>query len=61
MVEDFSMMSLSELREEAKKKDLKGISAMRKQELIDLLATLGKEEVKEEQKKEEQIIEETNS
>ncbi len=61
MVEDFSMMSLSELREEAKKKDLKGISAMRKQELIDLLATLGKEEVKEEQIIEETKVEEMNS
>ena len=48
MTEDFSNMSLSELKEEAKKKDLKGVSAMRKQELIDILSALEKQ--KEESK-----------
>ncbi len=59
MVEDFSNMSLSELKEEAKKKDLKGISAMRKQELIELLVMLEKKESKEEPKKEQSEIEKT--
>ena len=36
---DFSAMSLLELKEEAKKRGIKGISAMRKPELIELLTT----------------------
>ena len=39
---DFSEMSLAELREEAKKIGLKGISAMRKQELVEYLAVNNK-------------------
>ena len=39
---DFSEMSLSELREEAKKLGLKGISAMRKQELVEVLSVHNK-------------------
>ena len=35
---DFSAMSLAELKEEAKKLGLKGISAMRKTELVDILS-----------------------
>jgi len=35
---DFSLMSLAELKEEAKKRGLKGISAMRKTELVELLS-----------------------
>ncbi|MBP3568695.1 MAG: transcription termination factor Rho [Lachnospiraceae bacterium] len=35
---DFSVMSLAELKEEAKKRGLKGVSAMRKQELVEALA-----------------------
>ncbi len=57
MVEDFSTMSLSELKEEAKKKDLKGISTMRKQELIDALSAL--EQNQEEQKKVKDPMEKT--
>ena len=34
---DFSAMSLVELKEEAKKRGLKGVSTMRKPELIELL------------------------
>jgi len=39
---DFTAMSLSELREEAKKIGLKGISAMRKQELVEYLSAQDK-------------------
>lgn len=41
---DYSAMSLSELREEAKKIGLKGISAMRKQELVEYLSVQDKKE-----------------
>jgi len=41
---DYSEMSLSELKEEAKKLGLKGISAMRKQELVECLAANNKTE-----------------
>ncbi len=41
---DFSAMSLAELREEAKKIGLKGISAMRKQELVEYLTVHNKME-----------------
>ncbi len=39
---DFSAMSLTELKEEAKKRGLKGVSAMRKTELIDMLSAQDK-------------------
>ena len=35
---DYSALSLAELKEEAKKRGLKGISAMRKPELVELLS-----------------------
>jgi len=41
---DYSELSLAELKEEAKKRGLKGISAMRKPELVELLSE--KEEIK---------------
>ena len=41
---DFSAMSLTELKEEAKKLGLKGISAMRKTELVDILSAQEKPE-----------------
>ena len=37
-MKDFSTMSLAELKEEAKVIGLKGISGMRKQELLDALS-----------------------
>ena len=62
-MEDFSVMSLAELREEAKKIGLKGISAMRKQELVEYLDTRNKmtQHYKEEsimKSKEEPVVEE---
>ena len=42
---DFLMMSLAELKEEAKKKGIKGISGMRKQDLVDALTAFEKEAV----------------
>ncbi len=51
MALDYSAMSLADLKEEAKKRGVKSVSAMRKQELIDLLSEKDKEaapkEVKE--------------
>ncbi|MGN0505830.1 MAG: transcription termination factor Rho [Lachnospiraceae bacterium] len=44
MATDFTNMSLSELKDEAKKRGLKNISIFRKQQLIDLLASEGREE-----------------
>ena len=35
---DYSAMSLTELKEEAKKRGLKGVSTMRKQELAEVLS-----------------------
>ena len=63
---EFSTMSLAELKEEAKKRGLKGISAMRKNELADMLSAQDKsaeqpknrETVKEEPVKTEEFREE---
>ena len=44
MAEDYTGMSLAELKEEAKKRGIKNISIMRKQELIDLLEKEAKAE-----------------
>jgi len=44
IMSDYSELSLAELKEEAKKRGLKGISAMRKPELVELLSE--KEEIK---------------
>lgn len=55
-MEDYSVMSLADLKEEAKKLGLKGISAMRKQELVEYLAANNK---KEQQPKEETVAEVT--
>jgi len=41
MAADYTKMSLAELKEEAKNRGFKSISAMRKQELIDLLSAEG--------------------
>ena len=35
---DFSALSLTELKEEAKKRGIKGVSSMRKQDLVELLS-----------------------
>lgn len=57
---DFSDMSLSELKEEAKKIGLKGISAMRKQELVEYLVgnDQGIQQPKEESAEESRVQEE---
>ena len=56
---DYSTMSLADLKEEAKKRGLKGISTMRKPELIELLAA--QEKTVEAPKKEETVAEEVKA
>ena len=46
MQADYRMMSLSELKEEAKKKGLKGVSTMKKQELAELLIEESEKDIK---------------
>ena len=55
MAVDYSTMALSELKEEAKKRGLKGVSAMRKTDLIELLS--GKQSETSDEKGTEQVQE----
>ena len=55
---DYSVMSLAELKEEAKKRGFKGISAMRKTELVELLSV---PEAKAEVPKKELVTEEVKA